>query len=130
AAARARAEARAPARLRCRDAVPLPAVARPRDADDLQRRAPVREALAVARRRTRTCDPRRAVLLPGAARLGRAGARVVAALDDGRLRGGEAAQRGLDVGGRLPGVLARTEDRAPVVRTAHRPRDCRGAGDG
>ena len=82
------------------------------------------------RGRPRARDSRRALLLPRTARAARAGAGVAARLDDGRVRGREAAERGDHVGGRLPGVLARPAGRAPVVRIAHRSRGSRDAGDG
>ena len=112
-----------------RRGLPLPAVAGPRDADRLQRRAPLREALAVDRRRARTLDPRRAVLLPRAARAARSVAGLAPELDDRRVHRGEDPQRGRDVRRGLPGVLACAPRRPAVVRLAHRRRGRGDAGD-
>ena len=110
---------------------PLPrlAVARTCDADRLQRRAPLREALAVDRGGPPVLASRRALLLPLDPRATRPVARVAPRLDDGRLHGRQADQRGVDVGGGLPRVLARRAHRASVLRTAHRRRGGRDAGD-
>ena len=71
-------------------------------------------------------DPRRALLLPRPARAARPVARLAARLDDGRLHGRQDSERGRDVGGGLPRVLARAPRRSAVLRTPHRGR---GGGD-
>ena len=113
---------RAAARLRRRDHVPRPPVPRPRHRDRVQRRAAVREALAVDRGGTRPLDPRRAHLLPRPALVARAGTRLAARLDAERLRGRQDPERRRDVGRGLSRVLARAPARSAVVRDPDRDR--------
>src|SRR5580765_4523560 len=91
--AHARAPSGAAASLRRRRELPRLAVHGPPDTDDLRRRAPLREAVAVDRRRTRALDPGRAVLLPRPARAARPVARLAAQLNDGRVHRREDSER-------------------------------------
>ena len=115
--ARARAPVGAARPLRRRRELPRLAVTRACDSDRLQRRAPLREALAGDRGGPPVLASRRALLLPLDPRATRPVARVAPRLDDGRLHGRQADQRGADVSGGLPRVLARRA--ASCVRPTH-----------
>src|SRR5262249_4379715 len=128
-ATRRQPNARPPLPVRRRDRLPLPAVAWTRNADRLQRRAALREAVTVARSRPWSRDPRTALLLPGAARAARPVARLAALLDDRRVRRGEAARRRGHVRRRLPGLLPRAAGRPALVCARHRGGRRRDAGD-
>src|SRR5262249_4706162 len=71
-----------------------------------------------------------ALLLPLPARAARSSARLAAALDATGVRRRQAPERGGDVVGGLPVVLARTPGRAADVRARYRRRRGRDTGDG
>ena len=119
-----------PLPLRRRRELPRLAVHGPPDADDLRRRAPLREAVAVDRRRTRALDPGRAVLLPRPARAARPVARLAAQLDDRRVHRREDSERDRHVRGRLPRLLDRAPRRPAFLRAPHRRCDRCDAGHG